>query len=155
MLFFLSLSFSYINVSGVAKQQWERRSKSTRKPSENTLSGEEHSSLHVPLDCHIHPCWLLSSPDSAPQTKHDDGTSGCSCESDFHLAPTSFSSLGSGILILTNIQPQLPSNFGKCWSFANSTLAMKVTLPKNSTLSLINTHTHNLIFPNYSVRHLK
>lgn len=155
MLFLLSLNFSYIDVSGVAKQWWERRSKSTRKPSKNTLSGEEHSSLHVPLDCYTHPCWLLYSPNSAPQTKHDDGTSRCSRESDFHLAPMSFSSLGSGILILTNIQPQLPSNFGKCWSFAKSTLAMKVILHKKSTLSLINTHTHNLIFPNYSVRYLK
>lgn len=32
---------------------------------------------------------------------------------------------------------------------------MKVILHKNSTLSLINTHTHNLIFPNYTVRYLK
>lgn len=32
---------------------------------------------------------------------------------------------------------------------------MKVILHKNLTLSLINTHTHNLIFPNYTVRYLK
>lgn len=32
---------------------------------------------------------------------------------------------------------------------------MKVILHKNSTLSVINTHTHNLIFPNYTVRYLK
>lgn len=34
-------------------------------------------------------------------------------------------------------------------------LAMKLILQKNSTPSLINTHTHNLIFPNYTVRYLK
>ena len=34
-------------------------------------------------------------------------------------------------------------------------LAMKLILQKNSTPSLINTHIHNLIFPNYTVRYLK
>lgn len=99
MLFLLCLIFrTLVSLSGVASSSGKGKHTYQEETSTEGLGRRDTELTSWCPGCYVHPCLLLSSLNSAPQTKLCGGTSGCSCESHFHLAPKSFNCLDSGVL---------------------------------------------------------